>query len=227
MKCITEGPEVSLETQSTDMIGVGRQTDTLTTWCRYSDLELISLLLNNPERHSETTEAVLQAAAANIVHGEQITTFLLSKYGNQIQISQDVLTEAAANVFSGRDVMEVLFNWKGGTFTVSEKVVKTAAANWWSGTGMVELLQSRRPLETTLTAGVLKAAASNPHSGMDIIRLFPEHNHDCVVHVTEGIVNVVAAAHTHSILSMLLGEPPCSVADTPKGRRNDLPFFQV
>ncbi|KAL4901866.1 hypothetical protein BDW74DRAFT_181307 [Aspergillus multicolor] len=117
------------------------------------------------------TDAVLEAAAGNPVHGFKAMNLLLDYWGQDIHISERVLLAAAANP-DGPNIVYLLFD-RDPDLEVTEAVMIAAAS---AGINMLEELFKRWPagLPFDITEALLEAIAGSWHCGARALRLLLE-----------------------------------------------------
>ncbi|RDW74654.1 uncharacterized protein DSM5745_07316 [Aspergillus mulundensis] len=140
------------------------------------------------------TDAVLEAAAGNPVHGLEAMTLLLDYWGQDIRISERVLLAAAANP-DGPNIIYLLFD-RDPDLEVTEAVMIAATG---AGINMLEELLKRWPagLPFGITEALLDAIAGSWHCGARALRLLLEIGvEDDIFPVTNGTL-IKAACNTH------------------------------
>ncbi|KAI2634056.1 hypothetical protein GGS21DRAFT_543965 [Xylaria nigripes] len=178
--------------------------------------DVMAAILDMRGNDFKITPAVVEAAAGNKSHGEEIIRLLLDERGNEFKITPAVVEAAAGNKFHGEEILRLLLDERGNDFKITPAVVEAAAGNKFHGEEILRLLLDERGDEVTITPSVVEAAAGNKFHGEEILRLLLDERGN-EFKIMPAVVEAAAGnkSYGEKIIRLLLNERGDEVTITP------------
>ncbi|PLB44808.1 hypothetical protein P170DRAFT_267121 [Aspergillus steynii IBT 23096] len=136
---------------------VSIQREAMAAICQLFDYSLVKSLLSHLGLGVILTDDIIEAAAANCVHGKEVLELILRHQQPTQQTVEKALTAAAAA--DVKDTFAFLVTWWGRNVPITEDIICAAAGNRWGRCEVLSFLLDDLNYSAPITERVFVAAA--------------------------------------------------------------------